>query len=163
MPYIIVKRSDIPDGVLQATLDLKPNTSLRNFPYQPVGQTRYEKQLLNQDPVISAFTFQEACAGLRAWFLTNVSSGSGAASAGQITTCLPANFADGDTLIISDGITVKTFVFRITAGYAVIAPNVLIDLVGAVGVSRASYFSKARSNSARMRVRTFCALRYQAS
>jgi hypothetical protein len=132
MPYIIVKRSDIPDGVLQATLDLKPNTSLRNFPYQPVGQTRYEKQLLNQDPVISAFTFQEACAGLRAWFLTNVSSGSGVASTGQITTDPVAAFLDGDTLTISDGITIKTFVFVVTAGYAVVAPNIAISLVGLV-------------------------------
>lgn len=40
MPYIAMRRTDIPNGVLQV-LDLVPNTSLRNQIYDPIGQTKY--------------------------------------------------------------------------------------------------------------------------
>jgi hypothetical protein len=37
MPYIILKRSDVENGVVQI-LDLEPNTSLRNQSIDPPGQ-----------------------------------------------------------------------------------------------------------------------------
>jgi hypothetical protein len=40
MPFIAMRRTDIPNGVLQVT-DLWPNTSLRNMIYDPSGQTKY--------------------------------------------------------------------------------------------------------------------------
>ena len=38
--YICMKRTDIPDGVLQIT-DLQPNVSQRNAAIDPPGQTKY--------------------------------------------------------------------------------------------------------------------------
>jgi hypothetical protein len=38
--YIVLRRNDLDDNFLQ-TLDLVPNESLRNFPYDPAGQTHY--------------------------------------------------------------------------------------------------------------------------
>ena len=49
MPYIVMKRSDIPDGVLQIT-DLTPNTSLRNSIYDPAGRTGYRRAFENGRP-----------------------------------------------------------------------------------------------------------------
>lgn len=46
MPFIAMRRTDIPNGVLQV-LDLVPNTSLRNSIYDPAGQTKYVNRLVN--------------------------------------------------------------------------------------------------------------------
>ena len=43
--YIVLVRNDLDDNLLQ-TLDLKPNESLRNFPYAPPGQTHYVSHYL---------------------------------------------------------------------------------------------------------------------
>ena len=45
MPFIVMRRTDIPDGVLQV-VDLKPNTSQRSFIYDPGdGQTGYVRNV----------------------------------------------------------------------------------------------------------------------
>lgn len=100
MPYILLKRSDIPAGVLQ-NLDLRPNTSQRKFPYETFGQTGYRIQPPH-DPVVLAnaggvITFAAQAEGLVAWFLTNVNDGTGAAAVGTATI---AAVAAGDTLTI---------------------------------------------------------------
>jgi len=46
MPFIAMRRTDIPNGVLQV-LDLVPNTSLRNSIYDPQGQTKYVNRLVS--------------------------------------------------------------------------------------------------------------------
>lgn len=46
MPFLCLRRSDIPDGVLQV-LDLWPNTSQRNQSIDPVGQTKYVNRYAN--------------------------------------------------------------------------------------------------------------------
>lgn len=46
MPFICLRRSDIPDGTLQV-LDLWPNTSQRNQAIDPAGQTKYVNRFQN--------------------------------------------------------------------------------------------------------------------
>lgn len=43
--YIVLRRSDLPDNLLQA-LDLQPNTSQRRYPYETYGQTLYLSHFL---------------------------------------------------------------------------------------------------------------------
>ena len=46
MPYIIMKRDDIAEGL--QVLDLKPNTSQRNLVYDTPGQTKYLNRFQNE-------------------------------------------------------------------------------------------------------------------
>jgi hypothetical protein len=72
MPYICMRRTDIPNGVLQV-LDLVPNTSLRNLIYDPIGQTKYINRLVND--TVAALTANRTIAsyeGLGAYLLDHV-------------------------------------------------------------------------------------------
>lgn len=110
MPYIIMKRSDIPAGTLQV-LDMEPNVSQRNLTLDPPGQTKYVNPVLNDTVVttgagpVLAYT---AARGLAAWFLTNVNDGTGAAAQGTITVTA-ANVDPGDSITI-DGLYTFTAV-----------------------------------------------------
>lgn len=101
MPYIVLKRNDIPQSTLQV-LDLKPNSSQRNYIYDPPGQTKYVNPPQNErlatsgsGPVLS---FGDS-RGLAAWFLASVNDGTGAASTGTISIAA-GNAAPGDTVTI---------------------------------------------------------------
>ena len=75
MPYIILKRDDIPAGTLQV-LDLRPNESQRSLIYETPGNTKYvnavdrTENLVNADVAANATT--RRLTGLGAWFLANV-------------------------------------------------------------------------------------------
>lgn len=129
MPYIIVKRSDIPSGLLQ-NLDLQPNTSQRSFPYQKVGQTGYRVQIVNDLPVVVAGVVQVGVSGLTAWFLGNLSDGSGTEATATLTVDTVANLADGETFTISDGATTVTFEINKSGNHVVAAGNVAVDISG---------------------------------
>ena len=82
MPYIIMRRTDIPNGVLQVD-DLKPNDSQRNYTLDPPGQSGYVRQIPASDDVITTapgaiLTVRDAC-GLAAYLIDNVEDSSGAA------------------------------------------------------------------------------------
>lgn len=101
MPYIIMKRSDIPDGTLQV-LDLDPNTSLRNYTLDVPGQTKYVNSVFNETvvtlgagPVTSFRTYS----GLSAWFLARTNDGTAVAATGDVTVAA-GNAAPGDTATI---------------------------------------------------------------
>lgn len=88
MPYILLKRKDVDNGVLQI-LDIKPNTSQRNLTIDPPGQSKYVRVPLNDrvvtvgdGPVVSYIESK----GLAAWFLTNVAAAPAAAASvsGQV-------------------------------------------------------------------------------
>jgi hypothetical protein len=105
MPYIILKRDDIPAGILQI-LDLDPNTSQRNLTIDPPGQTKYVNPVQN-DTVVTfqpggggtpISTFREVN-GLAGWFITNVDDGTGAAATGNITIAA-GNVAAGNSVTI---------------------------------------------------------------
>lgn len=109
MPYIIMKRDDVPAGILQV-LDLEPNTSQRNYTLDPPGQTKYIDPVEN-DPVVTyqpagigtpILAYTEAY-GLAAWFLTNVNDGSGAAATGTISIGA-GNAAPGDTASVGTSV-----------------------------------------------------------
>jgi hypothetical protein len=119
MPYLLLKRSDIPAGVLQ-TLDLQPNTLIREEAYRPVGQTGYRipppVATVALTNAAGTITFTNQAEGLAAWFLTNVDDG-GSAAASLPVTFLPANPAPGDTIDIDataiGGPPLVTFTFVI--------------------------------------------------
>jgi len=81
MPYIIMKRSDIPAGTLQV-LDLESNESQRNLIYDPPGQTKYVNPVKRATPIVAnaagTITTVGEVSGLEAWFLANVDDGGGA-------------------------------------------------------------------------------------
>jgi hypothetical protein len=104
MPYIIMKRDDIPAATLQV-LDLDPNTSLRNLTLDAPGQTKYVNPVQNEDLVLYIPTGMERTVykdtrGLAAWFITNVPDVAGTASAGAFTIAA-GNASEGDTVTIA--------------------------------------------------------------
>lgn len=75
MPYIIMRRTDIPNGVLQVD-DLKPNDSQRNYTLDPPGQSGYVRDIPPSETVITTgaapvLTVRDAC-GLAAYLIDNV-------------------------------------------------------------------------------------------
>lgn len=129
MPYIVQKRSDIQNGLLQ-NVELIPNTSQRNFPYKPAGQTGYRVDPLDTLPTLSANAFTSAVSGLVAWMLANVSDGTttGTAATGSITTVALVSLVDGDYFTINDGTTSKRFVFNVSGDYGVASPQIEVDV-----------------------------------
>jgi len=82
MPYIIMRRTDIPNGVLQVD-DLKPNDSQRNYTLDPPGQSGYVRDIPHSDTVVTTgagpiLTVRDAC-GLGAYLIDNVEDSSGTA------------------------------------------------------------------------------------
>lgn len=116
MPYIILKRSDIPVGTLQV-LDLTPNTSQRNLTIDPPGQTKYVDPVINETVVThqpagggtTTRMYREAD-GLAAWIITNLNDGTGAPGTGTFTIAAATPVIAGDTA------TVGLQVFTAVAG-----------------------------------------------
>jgi hypothetical protein len=74
MPYIMMIRSDVPDGALQV-VDLKPNTSQRNPIKDGPSQTKYLRAPDNEVPVTTGtgpIEVQSAVDGLAAYLIDNV-------------------------------------------------------------------------------------------
>lgn len=83
MPFLVMRRADIPDGVLQQ-VDLWPNTSQRNFIYPPGdGQTGYirnrptESTLVGNVALGPPVVASAELTGLRAYLLGNIDTGAG--------------------------------------------------------------------------------------
>jgi hypothetical protein len=117
MPYIIMRRTDIPNGVLQI-VDLKPNTSQRSFIYDPGdGQSGYVRNIPTSDtvatvaPVAAILTVRDYC-GLAAYLIDNVEDSGGAAITAAVanataTTLIGVAQAGTDlTLAIVDAVLV---------------------------------------------------------
>lgn len=84
--YLIMRRQDVPDGVLQV-LDLWPNTSSKNYIYPPgLGQTKYINNI-PRDAVTGGVTTADPVTatrdltGLAAYLIDNVDTGAGAGGA----------------------------------------------------------------------------------
>jgi len=144
MPYIIMKRSDIPDGTLQV-LDMEPNTSQRNYTLDAPGQTKYVNAV-NNEPVVTlgagpVTLFREA-EGLSAWFLTRTDDGTGVAAAGDITVTA-GNAAPGDTATVNaSAVGGPSVTFTFSA-----APTATTDvLVGGTEDASASNLAAAINN-----------------
>lgn len=80
MPYIIMRRADIPNGVLQVD-DLKPNDSQRNYTLDPPGQSGYVRDIPTADTVVTTgagpiLTVRDAC-GVAAYLIDNVEDSAG--------------------------------------------------------------------------------------
>jgi hypothetical protein len=106
MPYIILKRSDIPAATLQV-LDLSPNVSQRNLIYDPPGQTKYVDPVQN-DTVAYAQpagggtprVMHAEANGLAAWIATNLNDGTGAPGVGTFTVAFATPIIAGDTVTV---------------------------------------------------------------
>jgi len=104
MPYIIMKRNDIPDGILQV-LDMEPNTSQRNYTLDPPGQTKYVNAAKNDTVVTTTLgggeeVMHRAANGLAAWIITNLNDGTGAAATGTFTITFATPIIAGDTVTV---------------------------------------------------------------
>jgi hypothetical protein len=94
MPFIIMRRTDIPNGILQV-IDLKPNTSQRSFIYDPGdGQSGYIRNIPASDTVLTTgagpiVTNRDYC-GLAAYLLDNVEDSSGTAITAAVANAAAA-------------------------------------------------------------------------
>lgn len=86
MPYICLRRTDIPDGILQI-LDLVPNTSLRNSIYDPQGQTKYIDRVQNDTVAVTSSLTAAEYKGLAAYIIDSVAHG----GTGNALTAAQAN------------------------------------------------------------------------
>lgn len=132
MPYIIMKRDDIPAGILQV-LDLEPNTSQRSLTIDPPGQTKYVDPVRN-DTVVTAqpagggtpIINYRAIYGLAAWFITNVNDGSGAQATGSYIFNV-GDAAPGDTATLNaTPVGGPSVTFTFTAGVPLLPTQVMI-------------------------------------
>lgn len=94
MPYIIMRRSDIPNGVLQVD-DLKPNDSQRNYTLDPPGQSGYVRNIPDSSTVITTgsgpiLIVRDAC-GLSAYLIDNVEDNSGSALTAAVANASAAS------------------------------------------------------------------------
>jgi hypothetical protein len=103
MPFLVMRRADIPDGVLQQ-VDLWPNTSQRNFIYPPgSGQTGYirnrptETALVGNVALGPPVVASAELTGLAAYLIGNIDTGAGPGdppfTAAQATAAAAAIFA----------------------------------------------------------------------
>jgi hypothetical protein len=132
MPYIIMKRNDIPDGTLQV-LDMEPNTSLRNLTLDGPGQTKYVNAGEN-DVVVTTqpggggtpILLHREARGLAAWFITNVNDGTGAAATGGFTV-LAGNAITGDMATVdATAIGGPSVTFTFVAGAPAVPTEVTV-------------------------------------
>ena len=132
MPYILMKRSDIPAGILQV-LDLEPDTSQRNYTIDPPGQTKYVNPVQNEAIVTrqpggggTAIFIHRAAYGLAGWLITNVNDGTGVAATGNITIAA-GNVVAGNTVQIdASAIGGPNLTFTFTAGAPVANTDVQV-------------------------------------
>ena len=107
---ILLKRSDISAGTLQV-IDLLPNTSQLNNPYEPVGQSKYLRPPDTADADVSVSgsttTFSAESKGLAAYFLVNVDAETGVAASGTVTAA---------TVLAADTVTIGGIQFDAVAG-----------------------------------------------
>lgn len=127
MPYILMRRTDIPNGVLQVD-DLKPNDSQRNYTLDPPGQSGYVRNIPVNNTVATAqpggggtpiVTVRDYC-GLAAYLIDNVEDSGGAAiTAAEANTAsaaiiarvqagLAVTLADVDAALVAAGATAGT-------------------------------------------------------
>jgi hypothetical protein len=105
VPYIIMKRSDVPAGVLQV-LDMDPNTSLRNLTLDVPGQTKYVDPVQNDTVRLlgaGPITVRTDTNGLGGWLATNVNDGTGAAAFGLFSV-LTTPLTIGPPLVTVGGV-----------------------------------------------------------
>ena len=111
--YIVLTRNDLDENLLQL-LDLVPNTSTRNFPYTPEGQTGYLSNYVQNDAIVLAdqgagvFAPTATVVGLAAYLMDNVENTTGgtlaltAANAANISAAILVRAAAGTPLTLAN-------------------------------------------------------------
>jgi hypothetical protein len=138
--FLVMRRTDIPDGVLQQ-VDLKPNTSNRNYIYTPStqgGQTGYIRNIA-PSPAITPFVLPgppfvatAALTGLAAYYMGNVDQGP--APGGPVLIPPMADLAAATTITAAQAGTIldsPTIAALLVAAGAI--PGTTIDAGGSTG------------------------------
>lgn len=111
--YIVLARNDLDDNLLQV-VDLVPNTSLRNFPYTPPGQTGYLTHFVQNDTVSTSDigggerALDSTVYGLAAYLVDNVEDTTGGnlsitdGNAANIADAILDRVAAGSSLTLAD-------------------------------------------------------------
>jgi hypothetical protein len=133
MPFLVMRRADIPGGVLQQ-VDLWPNTSQRNFIYPPGdGQTGYirnrptETTLVGNVALGPPVVASVELTGLAAYLIGNIDTGAGPGDAP-----FTAAQADAAATAIYAAATAGT-VLTLTAVNAILAAQVAATELNAQG------------------------------
>jgi len=141
MPYIIMRRTDIPNGVLQVD-DLKPNDSQRNYTLTPPGQSGYVRKIPAVEDVVTTgagpiLVLRDVC-GLAAYLIDNVEDSSGTALVAAVandaadaivalaTGGMALDLASVDAALVAAGATAGT---GLTAGNSTGSLADLLELV----------------------------------
>lgn len=126
---LIMKRTDIPAGVLNATRRIWPRRSSYVKSYEnPIEFGVLTTKGTTSAPTVVSGVIVENCEGLIPWILTNVSAGRSAT--GTITVVEQASLLDGETFTIDDG-TNPAVVFEYdVAGDGVGGGNVQVNVSG---------------------------------
>lgn len=149
MPFLVMRRSDIPEGVLQY-VDLWPNTSSRNYVLTPgLGQTGYVRprptnstlvgNIAAGPPVVAT----NEVTGLSAYLIGNIDTGAGAgdppftaAQADAAAAAIIARAVAGSSLSLADVNTILAAQVALTTlnadGSTGTLADVLAILAGAV-------------------------------
>ena len=101
--YICMKRTDIPNGVLQV-LDLQPNVSQRNGSIDPPGQTKYVNRFQNDKLALSGNNTAAQYEGFGAYLIDHVVKN----SANIPITAAVANLIAGDLVAVVNAGTALT-------------------------------------------------------
>lgn len=112
MPFICLRRTDVPAGVLQA-LTLKPNKSRQNLVYDPPAQTKYVSYRPDNDTVATTgagpITTNAAYSGIAAYLIDHAQAGGltggeaalTAANANTVAAALVARLDGGLSLTLT--------------------------------------------------------------
>lgn len=104
--YVCIRRTDIPNGVLQV-LDLEPNESQRNLVYTTPGQTKYLRNY--QNSAVSTYVsgvdrhLAGSTSGLAAYLIDRVEAGGLAAGTDALTATQANDAAAAIVAIVTAG------------------------------------------------------------
>lgn len=141
MPYIVMRRTDIPNGVLQV-VDLKPNTSQRSFIYDPgTGQSGYIRNIPTSDTVATTgagpiVTNADYC-GLAAYLIDNVEDSSTTAITAAVANTAAAAIialAQAGSAVTLAAVNAELVAAGATAGTGLTAGNSTGSLAALLGI-----------------------------
>jgi len=133
--FLIMRRTDIPDGVLQV-VDLWPNTSSKNYIYPPgLGQTGYIHNIPDAAATGSVgagptFTTSADLTGVAAYLLGNINTTAGA---GAPFTGVQADAAAAALVVIAEAGTVLDLA-AVDAALAAVVAGTTLTAGGSTGV-----------------------------
>jgi len=155
MAYVIVKRSDIPEKVLQV-LDLKPNSSRRNLVYDPDGRTKYLRPFSRNTIKLSTSggitKVASRTVGLEGYLAANCGNGTPIQAEGTVTVTTPAiTQAEGTITVTTPEITQAEGTITVTtpaAGATITIGGVVLTAVAGARTPGSDDFDQSSGDPA---------------